>query len=169
MHVVRYGRHSKPSPGRVFSTNEKPKTESADRQRRHPCGNRVAAQATEEPGGDRRYNLGFLARRGVQMGLEQWTVAGRSLSASLSLNLMAGNAARRSRSVIDARDTHRPSKIACREALAKRRAQPVTCIGQHTTEAHASRGHAIDLSERDLRLGTCRSIFDRNTCTLQPR
>ena len=42
-------------------------------------------------------------------------------------------------------------------------------IGQHTTEAHASRGHAIDLSERDLRLGTCRSIFDRNTCTLQPR
>src|SRR6476660_1974239 len=36
------------------------------------------------------------------------------------------------------RDTDRPSKIASREALAKRRAQPVTCIGQHTTEAHAS-------------------------------
>jgi hypothetical protein len=27
--------------------------------------------------------LGFLARRGVQMGLEQWTVAGRSFGAPL--------------------------------------------------------------------------------------
>ena len=45
MHVVRYGRHSKPSPGRVLGTNDKPKTESADRQRRHPCGNCIAAQA----------------------------------------------------------------------------------------------------------------------------
>src|ERR1700674_1790453 len=35
------------------------------------------------------------------------------------------------------RDADRPSKIASREALAKRRAQPVTCICQHTTEAHA--------------------------------
>jgi hypothetical protein len=55
VHVVRYGRHSKPSPARVLGTNEKPKTESADRQRRHPCGNCIAAQATEEPGGNRRY------------------------------------------------------------------------------------------------------------------
>src|SRR5262249_33865299 len=61
-----------------------------------------------------------------------------------------------------------PSKIASREALAKRRAQPVTCIGQYAAEAHARRSHTIDLSERDLRLGTCRSIFDWNTCTLQP-
>ena len=53
--------------------------------------------------------------------------------------------------------------------MAWRRAQPVACIGQHTTEAHASRGHAIDLSERDLRLGTCRLIFERNACALQPR
>ena len=60
----------------------------------------------------------------------------------------------------------RPSKIASREALAKRRAQPVTCIGQHTTEAHASRGNAVDLSERDLRLGTCRLRFKRNACAL---
>jgi hypothetical protein len=32
-------------------------------------------------------------------------------------------------------------------------------IREHTAEAHAGRGHAIDLGERDLRLGTCRSIF----------
>src|SRR6202048_212240 len=67
------------------------------------------------------------------------------------------------------RDAARPSKMASREALAKRRAQPVTCICQHTTEAHAGRGHAINLSERDLRLGQCRLIFERNACTLQPR
>src|ERR1700737_4167989 len=67
------------------------------------------------------------------------------------------------------RDADRPSKIASREALAKRRAQPVTCICQHTTEAHAGRGHAINLSERDLRLGQCRLIFERNACTLHPR
>jgi hypothetical protein len=36
--------------------------------------------------------------------------------------------------------------------LAKRRAQPVTCIGQHTTEAHAGRGHAIDLRGRFERI-----------------
>ena len=66
-------------------------------------------------------------------------------------------------------DADRSSKIASREALAKRRAQPVTCIGQYTAEAHAGRCHTIDLSERNLRLGTGRSIFDRNTCTLQPR
>ena len=34
--------------------------------------------------------------------------------------------------------------------MAKRRAQPVTCIGQYTAEAHAGRSHAIDLSERDV-------------------
>src|SRR6478609_2131724 len=52
VHVVRYGRHSKPSAGRVLGTNEKPKTESADCERRHPGGNGIATQATEEPGGD---------------------------------------------------------------------------------------------------------------------
>jgi len=67
------------------------------------------------------------------------------------------------------RDADRPNKIASREAVAKRRAQPVTCIRQYTAEAHAGRGHAIDLSECDLWLGTCRSMFDRNACTLQPR
>ena len=34
--------------------------------------------------------------------------------------------------------------------MAKRRAQPVTCIGQYTAKAHAGRSHAIDLSERDV-------------------
>src|SRR5208337_3696931 len=67
------------------------------------------------------------------------------------------------------RDTDRPSKIACREAVAKRRAQPITCICQDAGEAHAGRDHAIDLSKCDLRLGTCGSIFDRNARTIQPR
>ena len=66
-------------------------------------------------------------------------------------------------------DTDRPRKIACREAVAKRRAQPITCICQDAGEAHAGRDHTIDLSECDLRLGTCGSIFDRNARTLQPR
>ncbi len=34
--------------------------------------------------------LGFLARRGRQMGLEQWAVAGRSFGAPLVFLLMAG-------------------------------------------------------------------------------
>jgi solute:Na+ symporter, SSS family len=34
--------------------------------------------------------LGFVARRGRQMGLEQWTVAGRSFGAPLVFLLMAG-------------------------------------------------------------------------------
>jgi hypothetical protein len=55
VYVVRQGRHSKPSPGRVLGTHKKPKTESADCERRHPCGDGIASQATEEPGGDRRY------------------------------------------------------------------------------------------------------------------
>src|SRR6201984_2943576 len=66
------------------------------------------------------------------------------------------------------RDADRPSKIASREALAKRRAQSVTCIREHTAEAHPGRGHPIDLGERDLRLGTCRSIFHRKTRSLEP-
>ena len=46
--------------------------------------------------------------------------------------------------------------------------EPVTGIRQHTAEAHTGRHHAIDLSERDLRLGPCGSIFDRNARPLQP-
>src|SRR4029077_11918658 len=51
------------------------------------------------------------------------------------------------------RDTDRPRKIAGREAVAKRRAQPIPCICQDAGEAHAGRDHAIDLSKCDLRLG----------------
>jgi hypothetical protein len=36
--------------------------------------------------------------------------------------------------------------LASREPLAKRRAQPVTGIRQHTAKAHTGRYHAIDLS-----------------------
>src|SRR3974377_2607549 len=46
-----------------------------------------------------------------------------------------------------ARDTDRPSKIARCEAVAKRRAQPITCICQDAGEAHAGRDQAIDLSK----------------------
>jgi solute:Na+ symporter, SSS family len=35
-------------------------------------------------------SLGFLARRGRQMNLEQWSVAGRALGAPLVFLLMAG-------------------------------------------------------------------------------
>src|SRR5262245_16117148 len=64
------------------------------------------------------------------------------------------------------RDADRPGKLASREPLAKRRAQPVTGIRQHTAEAHTGRHHAINLRERDLRLGPCRAIFDRNARSL---
>ena len=60
------------------------------------------------------------------------------------------------------RDTDRPSKIARCEAMAKRRAQPITGICQDAGEAHAGRDQAIDLSKCNLGLGTCGSIFDRN-------
>ena len=53
VHVVPYKGHSKPAVDRVFDANEKPKTEGADRERCHPGGNGMAAQATEEPGGYR--------------------------------------------------------------------------------------------------------------------
>jgi hypothetical protein len=50
--------------------------------------------------------------------------------------------------------------------LAERRAQPVTGIRQHTAKAHAGRDHAINLSQGDLRLGPCHSMFDRNARSL---
>src|SRR6476646_8449272 len=59
-------------------------------------------------------------------------------------------------------DANGPGKAASREPLAERRTEPVTGIRQHTAEAHTGRNHAIDLSERDLRLCPCGSIFDRN-------
>src|SRR6266702_881564 len=66
------------------------------------------------------------------------------------------------------RDADRPGKIASREPLAKRCAQPVTGICQHTAEAHTGRDHAIDLSQGNLWLGPCSSAFDRNARSPQP-
>ena len=64
------------------------------------------------------------------------------------------------------RDADGPGKIASREPLAKRRAQPVTGVRQHTAKAHTGRYHAIDLGQGDLGLRPCHSIFDRNARSL---
>src|SRR5207237_7483950 len=50
------------------------------------------------------------------------------------------------------RDADGPGKLASREPLAKRRAQPVTGVRQHTAEAHTGRYHTVDLGQGDLRL-----------------
>ena len=55
VHVVGYEGYSKPSPGGVLGTHEKPKTKGANCERRHPGGNDIAAQSTEEPGGHRSH------------------------------------------------------------------------------------------------------------------
>src|SRR5438094_8955442 len=60
------------------------------------------------------------------------------------------------------RDADGPGKLASREPLAKRRAQPVTGVRQHTAEAHTGCYHTVDLGQGDLRLRSCHSIFDRN-------
>src|SRR3974377_1033354 len=67
------------------------------------------------------------------------------------------------------RDADSPDQLASRKPLAERRAQSITRVRHDTAEVHTGRDHAIDLGERDLGLSTCRSIFDRNACTLQPR
>lgn len=66
------------------------------------------------------------------------------------------------------RDADRPGEIASRELLAERRARSVTGIRQHTAEAHASRHHPIDLSQRDLGLGPCHLMLGGNARSLQP-
>jgi hypothetical protein len=55
VHVVGYEGYSKPSPSGVLGTNEKPKTEGANCEWRHPGGNVIAAQATDEPSGYRSH------------------------------------------------------------------------------------------------------------------
>jgi hypothetical protein len=67
------------------------------------------------------------------------------------------------------RNADRPGKVASREPLTKRRAQPVTGIRQPTADAQVGCDHAINLGERDLRLGACRSTFERNVRPLKPR
>src|SRR5450759_1631200 len=60
-----------------------------------------------------------------------------------------------------------PSQPAGREPLTERCAEAVTGIRQRTAEANTACDHAINLSQRDLRLGPCRAILDRNAGTLQ--
>ena len=95
------------------------------------------------------------------------------------------------------RNVDGPDKLASRQALAERRAQPITRIRYDTAEAHTGHGwrelfggklisvihmprgylpillarsdHAIDFGKRHLGLGARCPIFDRNACTLQPR
>ena len=67
-----------------------------------------------------------------------------------------------------ARNADRPGKFASREPLAERRAQPITGIRQHAAKAHTGRDGTIDLRQSHLRLGPRRSIFGRNTRSLQP-
>jgi hypothetical protein len=50
-------------------------------------------------------------------------------------------------------DAHRPAKAARTQCLSEWSGQPVTGIGQYTTEAHARSDDTIDLLDRDLGLG----------------
>src|SRR5215510_4937166 len=65
------------------------------------------------------------------------------------------------------RNTDRPSKLASREPLAERRAQPIPGIRQHAAETYTGRDRPIDLHQSDLRLGPHRSIVGRHTRSLQ--
>src|SRR5438477_2880723 len=60
-----------------------------------------------------------------------------------------------------------PGQTARCEPLPEWRAQPVPRICEHTAEADTGRNHAVDLSERDLRLRSCSPMFGRNTNPLQ--
>ena len=62
----------------------------------------------------------------------------------------------------------RPGQFASCKPLAERRAQPITGIRQHAAKAHAGRDDTIDLCQSHLRLRPRRSIFGRNTRSLQP-
>ena len=66
------------------------------------------------------------------------------------------------------RDADRPGKFASCEPLAERRAQPITGIRQDAAKAHTGRHGTIDFRQSHLRFRSCRSIFGRNTRSLQP-
>src|SRR5262249_17741891 len=66
------------------------------------------------------------------------------------------------------RDIDCPNQFASREPLAERRAQPITGIRQDAAKAYAGRDGTIDLRQSHLRFRSCRSIFGRNTRSLQP-
>ena len=65
------------------------------------------------------------------------------------------------------RDADCPSQPTGRETLAERRTEAVTGIRQHTAEANAGCDHAINLSQRNLRLGPRCTMLDWNAGTLQ--
>jgi hypothetical protein len=65
------------------------------------------------------------------------------------------------------RNADRPGNVASCKPLAQRRTQPVTGIRQHAAKAYANCDHAINLSERDLRLGLCLSVFGRSNFALK--
>src|SRR5208337_1419387 len=66
------------------------------------------------------------------------------------------------------RNTDRPRQLASRELLAEQRALPITGVRQHAAEANTGRDDTIDLRQGYLQLRPCRSIFRRNTRSLQP-
>src|SRR3979409_1979511 len=66
------------------------------------------------------------------------------------------------------RDADRPGKFASCEPLPERRAHPIARIRQPPAKTHTGGDHTIDLRQGDLRLRPCRSIFARNTRSLQP-
>ena len=65
------------------------------------------------------------------------------------------------------RDANGPGQPACREPLSKGRTEAVSCIRQHTTEAHAGCHRAINLGQSDFWLRSWRSVFDRYAGALQ--
>src|SRR5262249_2117508 len=67
------------------------------------------------------------------------------------------------------RNADRPRQFASREPLTERRAKPIPGVRQHAAEANTGRDRAIDLRQGYLRLRPRRSIFGRNTRSLQPR
>jgi hypothetical protein len=82
------------------------------------------------------------------------------------LKLPAPAAVRSSRSALSASSSSRAWRSARRTDAC--RGLGSRSITLRAAEAHPGRGHAINLRGRDLRLGTCRSIFDRNARALQP-
>src|SRR6266496_4032347 len=65
-------------------------------------------------------------------------------------------------------DADGPGQAANCEPLAERRAEAVTSIRQHATEADTGRDYAIDLRQGDLWFCPFSSTFDRNAGSLQP-
>src|SRR4029077_17415814 len=65
------------------------------------------------------------------------------------------------------RDTDCPSKFASCEPLAERRSRPITGVRSDTAKEHTGRDGTTDFRQSHLRFRSCRSIFGRNTRSLQ--